>query len=202
MDLKYLRPTSVGFGEDLLEKMILAASNVRERQSQIVRALEKSGVSFALSGSNATHLWVASVEEAAARQYRNVELIIERKDIDSLVAAMKELGFFTDLRPDRVTIRSTPDQRKRWADIALFANESAANKSFTIPSLNGTTVVGSVPVLLLESLVELQLWRWTLDDRVDLRDMIEVGLLDQTWPSRLPPELAARLQELLDEPNG
>jgi hypothetical protein len=186
----------------LLEKMILAASNVRERQSQIVRALEKSGVSFALSGSNATHLWVASVEEAAARQYRNVELIIERKETDSLVAAMKGLGFFTDLRPDRVTIRSTPNQRKRWADIALFANERAANTSFTIPSLDGTTVVGSAPVLLLESLVELQLWRWTLDDRVDLRDMIEVGLLDQTWPSRLPPELAARLQELLDDPNG
>jgi hypothetical protein len=32
--------------------------------------------------------------------------------------------------------------------------------------------------------------------------MIQVGLLDATWPARLPPPLAARLQELLDNPNG
>jgi hypothetical protein len=30
----------------------------------------------------------------------------------------------------------------------------------------------------------------------------EVGLIDATWLSRLPPVLAARLQELLDHPEG
>ena len=29
-----------------------------------------------------------------------------------------------------------------------------------------------------------------------------VGLIDATWPTRLPPSLGARLQELLDDPNG
>jgi len=32
--------------------------------------------------------------------------------------------------------------------------------------------------------------------------LIGVGQIDQTWPARLPPELAARLQQLLDNPNG
>ena len=31
-------------------------------------------------------------------------------------------------------------------------------------------------------------------DRTHLRDLIDVGLLDATWPARFPPELAARLQ--------
>jgi hypothetical protein len=35
-----------------------------------------------------------------------------------------------------------------------------------------------------------------------LRDMIDVELIDQSWCQRLPPELAARLQELLDNPEG
>jgi hypothetical protein len=35
-----------------------------------------------------------------------------------------------------------------------------------------------------------------------LRDMIDVELLDATWCDRLPPELAERLQELLDNPEG
>jgi hypothetical protein len=37
---------------------------------------------------------------------------------------------------------------------------------------------------------------------VHLLDLIGVGLLDQTWTGRLPSELASRLQELLDDPNG
>ena len=39
-------------------------------------------------------------------------------------------------------------------------------------------------------------------DRVHLRDLIEVGLVDATWAARLPSKLAARLQDLLDNPEG
>jgi hypothetical protein len=39
-------------------------------------------------------------------------------------------------------------------------------------------------------------------DQVHILDMIGVGLVDATWLPRLPPELAARLKELLDDPDG
>jgi hypothetical protein len=39
-------------------------------------------------------------------------------------------------------------------------------------------------------------------DKTHVRDMIGVGLVDATWPARYPPELAARLQHLLDTPDG
>jgi hypothetical protein len=32
--------------------------------------------------------------------------------------------------------------------------------------------------------------------------MVEVGLIDASWVQRYPPELAARLQLLLDTPGG
>jgi hypothetical protein len=32
--------------------------------------------------------------------------------------------------------------------------------------------------------------------------MIDVELVDDSWCNRLPPELALRLKELLDNPNG
>jgi len=35
-----------------------------------------------------------------------------------------------------------------------------------------------------------------------LRDMLDVGLVDASWPTRLPDSLAARLQELIDTPDG
>jgi hypothetical protein len=39
-------------------------------------------------------------------------------------------------------------------------------------------------------------------DQTHLMDMLEIGLIDSTWPSRFSPLLAARLQELIDDPNG
>lgn len=38
-------------------------------------------------------------------------------------------------------------------------------------------------------------------DRTHVRDMIEVGLLDEAWLGKLPAELAPRLKELLDNPD-
>jgi len=32
--------------------------------------------------------------------------------------------------------------------------------------------------------------------------MIQVGLIDSSWQQRLEPELASRLQALLDDPEG
>jgi hypothetical protein len=57
-------------------------------------------------------------------------------------------------------------------------------------------------VLTLPALVQTKLTSWRLKDRVHLLDMIQVGLIDATWPARLPPPLAARLQALLENPNG
>jgi len=37
-------------------------------------------------------------------------------------------------------------------------------------------------------------------DKTHLGDMLEVGLIDASWPARFPNELAARLQMLIDTP--
>jgi hypothetical protein len=39
-------------------------------------------------------------------------------------------------------------------------------------------------------------------DQVHLLDLLDVGLIDQSWCSRLCPEHAARLQQLIDTPDG
>jgi hypothetical protein len=39
-------------------------------------------------------------------------------------------------------------------------------------------------------------------DRVHLRDLIDVGLVDAGWVERMPVSLRSRLQGLLDNPEG
>jgi hypothetical protein len=38
-------------------------------------------------------------------------------------------------------------------------------------------------------------------DQVHLLDMLEVGLIDPSWLTRLPNDLASRLKELIDNPD-
>jgi hypothetical protein len=82
-----------------------------------------------------------------------------------------------------------PDGRPTSAVHLLFAGEPVrVNDEFR--------------VITLTALVQMKLTSLRDKDRTHLRDLIGVGLLDSTWPARLPPALAARLQELLDNPNG
>jgi len=54
----------------------------------------------------------------------------------------------------------------------------------------------------LRSLVQIKLSAFCDKDRVHVRDMIDVGLIDRAWLTTLPPDLAQRLQSLLDTPGG
>jgi len=50
--------------------------------------------------------------------------------------------------------------------------------------------------------VRMKLTSYRDKDRTHLRDLISVGLVDASWPRRFPQELADRLQQLLDNPEG
>lgn len=62
--------------------------------------------------------------------------------------------------------------------------------------------MGAFTVLALEALVRIKLTAFRDKGRTHLRDLIGVGLVDQSWTSNLPAPLATRLQSLLDTPDG
>ena len=74
----------------------------------------------------------------------------------------------------------------------------------TIPSpdVMESRDAGQFQVLELEALVRIKLTAFRDKARTHLRDLIDVGLVDKSWPAKFPPELAARLQQLLDTPEG
>lgn len=57
-------------------------------------------------------------------------------------------------------------------------------------------------VVILGALVRMKLTCWQRKDQVQLIDLINVGLIDNSRPARFPPALAARLQARIDNPNS
>ena len=57
-------------------------------------------------------------------------------------------------------------------------------------------------VVALEPLVKMKLTSFRTKDHMHILDMIDVGLVDESWLLRLPVELSSRLKEILDNPEG
>ena len=57
-------------------------------------------------------------------------------------------------------------------------------------------------LLSLEALVCMKLTSFRDKDRVHLRDLIGVGLVDASWRTKVPAALRSKLAELLDNPEG
>jgi predicted nucleotidyltransferase len=185
------------------ERALMAAERVKERLRRATRALDAAGVPYAVVGGNAVAEWVARMDDEAVRNTRDVDLLIQRADFAAARAALEAAGFVYHHLMD-VDVFVDGPQGKPSAGVHLFfAGEKvrAADES-PCPDLGESERAAEFQVVTLPALVRMKLTSWRDKDRTHLRDMIHVGLLDATWPARLPPPLADRLQSLLDNPNG
>jgi hypothetical protein len=185
------------------ERAALAAEKVQERLKRSTAALEHAGVPYAVAGGNAVAEWVGRVDEDAVRNTRDVDLLIRRADLPAVRAALEPAGFVYCQSFGVDMFLDGPEGRPTSAVHLLYAGEPVRiNDAAIAPDVADSERGPEFRVVSLQALVLMKLTAFRLKDRVHLLDLIGVGLLDQTWPARLPPELAARLQQLLDNPNG
>jgi hypothetical protein len=189
------------------ERMIRAVEKVRERMLRAVRALEQAKVPYAIVGGNAVAAWVSRVDEAAVRNTRGVDMLLRRSDLPHAQKALESAGFvYRRLAGNRGTLETFldgPHATARDAVHIVFAGEKTKPDS-PLPSPD---VVESEPgdgfrLVTLDALVRMKLAAFRDKDRTHLRDLLDLGLVGPEWLSRLPVELANRLQTILDSPEG
>jgi hypothetical protein len=129
--------------------------------------------------------------------------MIERSALHAAKAALEAAGFVyrraagIDLFLDHVGASARDAVHVVFAGELVRAGEFAPN-----PDVDESVEVGSFRVLKLEALVRIKLTAFRRKDQVHIMDMISVGLVDPSWTSRYPAPLAARLQQLIDTPEG
>jgi Uncharacterised nucleotidyltransferase len=185
------------------DRMIRAVEKVRERLRRVTAALDAAGVPYAVIGGNAVAAWVSRVDESAVRNTQDVDILLRRGDLPRATTALESSGFiFRRVGPITMFLDG-PGAKAREAVHVIFADEKVRPEYVAAaPDVEERERTGDMAVLALESLVRMKLTSFRDKDRTHLRDMIDVGLIDASWPARFPQELAARLQELLDTPEG
>jgi hypothetical protein len=184
-------------------RALMAAEKVKERLRRATSVLDTAGVPYAVAGGNAVAEWVGRIDEDAVRNTRDIDLLVRRADLPAARAALESAGFVYHHLLDIDTFIDGPQGKPSGGIRILLAGEEVRrDDEHTLPDLDESERALEFQVATLEALVRMKLTSWRDRDRTHLRDMICVGLLDATWPARLTPPLGARLQQLLDDPNG
>jgi hypothetical protein len=183
--------------------MVRAVEKVRDRLLRAARALDDFGVPYAVIGGNAVAAWVSRVDEAAVRNTQDVDILLRRADLERASSALASAGFIHRHVKGIDMFLDGPGAKARDAVHVVFAGEKVRPESLVAaPDIDESERGEQYQVLSLDALVQMKLTSFRDKDRTHLRDMLDVELIDVSWKARLPPELAARLQELLDTPEG
>jgi len=195
--------STVPLGLQSWDRTRRAADKVRERLLRATAALEGAGVAYAVVGDNAVATWVGQVDQSTVRFTQDVDLLIRRSDLEAAKQALAPAGFVFRHSNRIDMFLDGPNAKARDAVHIVFAGEKVRPEyDLPAPDVADTEPSEAFRVLRLDALVRMKLTSFRDKDRTHLRDLLDVGLIDESWIGRLPEVLAARLRILIDNPDG
>jgi hypothetical protein len=187
----------------VFDRMFGAVEKVRERLERACAALEAASIPYAIIGGNAVAAWVATIDDGAVRNTRDVDLLLKEEDLDRATEALAGVGFVRDAVMNVTVFLDGPDGKPSQGIHILLAGRKVKPEYVSAaPQVEQAQLIEGKRVVELRALVGMKLNSFRRKDQTHLIDMIQIGLIDSTWPASLEPELASRLQTLLDDPEG
>ncbi len=176
----------------------MAVDRVEKRLRRVTAALDAAGIPYAVVGGNAVATWVARVDPSATRATKDVDLLVQRADLDRITEAIQGLGFQRqDLRS--LVLFIDPDEPSRRAGVHLVWAGELVRPSYehTAPSVDeAVRDPEGFLVLDLPALVRMKLTSNRPIDQVHIGDMLGVGLIDEALKSGLPAALRERFDSI------
>jgi hypothetical protein len=197
-------------GETSWTRMSEGIEKVKARLHRATGLLDAAGLPYAVIGGNAVAAWVSRVDDSVVRNTRDVDLLVRRDDMDAIITAMAAGGFIhrsASILGGKGRIEmflDGPEAKARDGVHLIFSGEKV-NSDSPEPSPDVADIDRShsgFRLIELEALVTMKLTSYRRKDQVHLLDMVEIGMLDETWLARVPLSLRDRLQALLDDPEG
>ncbi len=187
----------------VFDRMFSAVEKVRERLDRSCAALENAQVPYAVVGGNAVAAWVATKDDGAVRNTRDVDLLLQEEDLDRATEAMRKAGFLRETVFDVIMFLDGPDGKPSQGVHILLAGQKVKPEYVSpTPRIGQSVLIEGKRIVELEELVRMKLNSYRRKDQTHLIDMLSVGLIDASWPPRFESPLDQRLQSLIDDPDG
>ncbi len=192
-------------GPYVFDRMFAAVEKVRERLERACKALNEAQVPYAVVGGNAVAAWVATIDEGAVRNTRDVDILLDRDDADAAETGLKTFGFHRHESIGLTVFLDGPGGVPSQGLHIIWAGEKVLDgDACAAPTPDQSREIEGKRIIDLVALIRMKLVANRRKDQVHVLDMIGVGLIDESWIVKFAdqPELVQRLQLLLDDPNG
>ena len=169
--------------------------------TRLTGALARAQIDYRIIGGVAVFLHVHERDPLAARSTRDVDIAVDRHDLDRIREAVEPFGFAYRHAAgvDMLVDRQSPTARSA---VQLVFVEEKVRADYLEPAPAFSPPVRTVEGVLLAPVVDLvrmKLTSFRLRDRVHLKDMDSVGLITAEIESGLSAALRDRLRSVRAE---
>jgi hypothetical protein len=180
-------------------------ANLKGRARKVSETLREAGIPHAVIGGLAVAAHVGRVEPVAERGTRDLDVLLNRADLERAAQALKPLGYtYRKVMgiPAFVPPREAVVGKSRFEEcvhLVWAAEKVRPADPVPAPSLAEQPTVLSLDgyeALDVERLLRMKLTSFRLKDQVHVQDMLKVGLIKRKVRDSLPPELLARLKQV------
>jgi len=189
-------------GDRLWKRIGESMDRVELRLRKVIAILETTGIPFAIVGGNAVRIWVAQVDPGAVRATNDVDVLIRPENLEQVKQVMADNGYHYRKAAGLDMFLEGKDDSVRYAIHVVIANRMVKQDDYeSNPDVEPSEYGDGIRTLPLARLVRMKLNSFRLKDRVHILDMIDVGLLDESWIARFPEPLGDRLRSLIENPD-
>jgi hypothetical protein len=172
-----------------------------ELLNHVHAALTKAGIEYRVVGGMAVFFQVSERDPDAARFTRDVDVAINRQDMERIAKAAGDFGFRHRHVKGIDMLVNAEHPKARSAVHFLFIGEKVRPTDLaSVPEFSQPTVTKEGILLApVSDLVRMKLTSFRLKDKVHLKDMDSVGLITPEIESALPEAMRERLLQVRAE---
>src|SRR5437660_5699689 len=137
------------------------------------KALSQAGIEYRVIGGFAAYMHVNEVEPMAARLTRDIDVAIDRKDLEAIAEATRPFGFRYRHAAAVDTLVDAEEPKAHSAIHLVFTGEKV-RKEYTepVPTFSQPARYGNgISIISVADLLKMKLTSFRDKDRVHVRDM-------------------------------
>jgi hypothetical protein len=178
----------------------MSRDTVQDRLLRVTSMLNTHQIPYAVIGGNAVAAYVSQVDDTAVRATKDVDLMVRRDDLERIVEAAKQAGFFYRKVAGIDMLRDGEDGTARNTVHLFFELEKVRqHEPVANPGIEEVVLhPDGYRVLSLQGIVQIKLTAFRRHDQTHLIDLITCRWIDESRCQRYPSPLSDRLKELFE----
>ena len=169
-----------------------------EVAGRLAKALSQAGIEYRVVGGFAAYMHVNEIEPMAARLTRDIDVAVDRNDLDAIIEAVRPLGFrFRHVAGVDMLVDAEAPKAHSAIHLLFIREKVRKEDAEPVPAFSpAVRYENRISIISVADLVKMKLTSFRDKDRVHVRDLDGVGLITAEVEAGLSPILQERLKHI------